>query len=91
MLLAIYRNTFATGKRSVTISTLPNSWRRYSKNFQYDTLGYRHSNDAVRVHVEPEDAVKRRTPTTSGNQYKVQGFADLLNPFPRYLPSKRQG
>ena len=33
-----------------------------------DALGYRRSNDAVRVHVEPEDAVKRSTPTTSGNQ-----------------------
>ena len=33
-----------------------------------EALGYRRSNDAVRVHVEPEDAVKRSTPTTSGNQ-----------------------
>ena len=33
-----------------------------------DALGYRRSNDAVRVHVEPEDAVKRSTPTNSGNQ-----------------------
>ena len=56
-----------------------------------EALGYRRSNDAVRVHVEPEDAVKRSTPTTSGNQYKVQGSADLPNPFPRYLPAKRQG
>ena len=33
-----------------------------------EALGYSRSNDAVRVHVEPEDAVKRSTPTTSGNQ-----------------------
>ena len=33
-----------------------------------EALGYRRSNDAVRVHVEPEDAVKRSTPTTRGNQ-----------------------
>ena len=33
-----------------------------------EALGYRRSNDAVRVHVEPEDAVKCSTPTTSGNQ-----------------------
>ncbi|MBR5541436.1 MAG: phage antirepressor KilAC domain-containing protein [Bacteroides sp.] len=33
-----------------------------------EALGYRRSNDAVRAHVEPEDAVKRSTPTTSGNQ-----------------------
>ena len=33
-----------------------------------DALGYRRSNDAVRVHVESEDAVKRSTPTTSGVQ-----------------------
>ncbi len=78
-------------KRARTSNVWPYSWRKYSKNFQYDTLGYRHSNDAVRVHVEPEDAVKRSTPTTSGNQYKVQGSADLPNPFPRYLPAKRQG
>lgn len=33
-----------------------------------EALGYKRSNDAVRVHVESEDAVKRSTPTTSGNQ-----------------------
>ena len=33
-----------------------------------EALGFRRSNDAGRVHVEPEDAVKRSTPTTSGNQ-----------------------
>ena len=31
-------------------------------------LGYRRSNDAVRAHVESEDAVKCSTPTTSGDQ-----------------------
>ena len=36
-----------------------------------DALGYRRSNDAVRVHVEPEDAVKRSTPTNSGNQMMI--------------------
>ena len=33
-----------------------------------EALGYKRSNDAVRVHVESEDAVKRSTPTTSGIQ-----------------------
>ena len=33
-----------------------------------DALGYRRSNDAVRAHVESEDAVKCSTPTTSGDQ-----------------------
>ena len=33
-----------------------------------EALGYKRSNDAVRVHVESEDAVKRSTPTTSGKQ-----------------------
>ena len=33
-----------------------------------EALGYKRSNDAIRVHVESEDAVKRSTPTSSGNQ-----------------------
>ena len=33
-----------------------------------DALKYKRSNDAVRVHVESEDAVKRSTPTASGIQ-----------------------
>ena len=36
-----------------------------------EALGYKRSNDAVRVHVESEDAVKRSTPTWCGRNEDV--------------------
>ena len=54
-----------------------------------DALKYKRSNDAVRVHVESEDAVKRSTPTASGIQ--MMTYINESGLYSLILSSKLEG